>query len=52
MAKVYKYKKYTLIHQDNGVVNVTKDGVEQSNSKSALNTVCDFGSDLSKRSFK
>lgn len=39
MAKIYKYKKYTLIHQDNGAVNVTKDGVEQSNSKAALKEI-------------
>ena len=39
MAKVYKYQNYTLIHQDNGAVNVTKDGVEQSNSKAALKEI-------------
>lgn len=42
MAKIYNYKKYTLIHQDNGAVNVTKDGVEQSNSKAALKEIADL----------
>lgn len=39
MAKTYKYKNYTLIHQDNGAVNVTKNGVEQTNSKAALKEI-------------
>lgn len=39
MAKVYKYKNYTLTHQDNGAVNVAKGGVEQSNSKAALKEI-------------
>lgn len=39
MAKIYNYKNYALTHQDNGAVNVTKDGVEQSNSKAALKEI-------------
>lgn len=39
MAKIYNYKNYVLTHQDNGAVNVTKDGVEQSNSKAALKEI-------------
>ena len=39
MEKIYNYKNYALTHQDNGAVNVTKDGVEQSNSKAALKEI-------------
>jgi outer membrane protein OmpA-like peptidoglycan-associated protein len=42
MAKIYKYKKYTLTHQDNGAVNVAKDGVEQPNSKAALKEIAEL----------
>lgn len=42
MAKNYNYKNYVLTHQDNGAVNVTKDGVAQSNSKAALKEVAEL----------